>query len=89
MFRTLAAAVVLIATAAPAQVTSYQTNRPAPVKGDADKIVCEKVETLGTRLGAKKLCLTVREWEALRKNDRDETERIQSGTKVCQEVTCS
>lgn len=88
MFRSLAAAVFLAATAAPAQVTSYETNRPAPVKGDADKIVCKKWEKLGSRLAAKKVCLTVREWTARANNDRDETGRIQSGTKVCQTVAC-
>ena len=88
MFRPLAAAIVLVATAAPAQVTSYETSTPAPVKGDADKIVCKKVEKLGSRLAAKKVCLTVREWTARANNDRNETERIQSGTKVCPTVVC-
>lgn len=69
-------------------MTSDQTHKPAPVEGDADKIVCKKVEKIGSRLAAKKVCLTVREWTARANNDRDETGRIQTGTKVCQTVVC-
>lgn len=82
MLRILAASAVLAAVAAPAQVTSYTSNRPAPIQGDADKIVCQKQETLGTRLGAKKLCLTVREWRERQMADRDQTESIQAGTRA-------
>ena len=81
MLKSILLAALLLSAAAPAQVTSYKTNNPAPLKGDANKIVCEKQEKIGTRLGAKKVCLTVAEWNERAKADRDMTERIQSG--VC------
>lgn len=80
MLRKIALVALALSAAAPAQVTSYETNKPAPMKGDPNKIVCEKEETLGTRLGAKKVCLTVSEWNELRQAHRERTEQIQSGT---------
>ena len=88
MFRMLAAAVFVVATTAPAQVTPYTTTTPPAVNGDADKIVCKKVEKIGTRLGARKVCLTVSEWRERELNDREETNRIVSGAKVCKTVEC-
>ena len=89
MLKSLMAMAVLVSAAAPAQVvTSYGTNNPAPIKGDANKIVCQKEETIGTRLGGKKVCLTVAEWQARQQADRDQTERVQSGTRVCSNPPC-
>lgn len=88
MLRFMAASALLFSAAAPAQVTSYRTNNPAPLRGDAHKIVCQKEEQIGTRLGGKKVCLTVAEWEALAKDGRDQTERVQSGTRVCANPPC-
>lgn len=80
MIKILAAAAVLLTTAAPAQVTSYERNNPAPVKGNPNTMVCKKDETLGTRLGARKVCLTVQQWTDKAKEHREFTEKIQSGT---------
>ncbi|HET8535266.1 MAG TPA: hypothetical protein VFL74_06925 [Sphingomicrobium sp.] len=89
MLKSLAAMAVLLSATASAQaVTSYRTNNPAPIKGDANKIVCQKEETIGTRLGGKKVCLTVAEWQARQQADRDQTERVQSGTRVCSNPPC-
>jgi hypothetical protein len=44
---------------------------------DANRIVCKKEEKVGTRLGAKKVCLTVKEWEDLAKGAREDTESWQ------------
>ncbi|HEU4809815.1 MAG TPA: hypothetical protein VFS69_04065, partial [Sphingomicrobium sp.] len=71
------------ASAAPAQpVTSYRAENPPQAKSDADKIVCQKEEKIGTRLGAKKVCMTVAEWEARKAADRDQLERTQSGARA-------
>jgi hypothetical protein len=84
MLKAIAAVALVISATAPAQViTSYQTNNPSSPKGDPNKIVCQKEEKIGTRLGGKKVCLTVAEWEAITKDGRDQAERIQSGTPVC------
>ena len=81
MLKSLAAVALLFAAAAPAQVvTSYKTDNPSQIKGDSDRIVCQKEEKIGTRLGARKVCLTVSEWNDLRAADRERTEEIQAGT---------
>ncbi|HWI76237.1 MAG TPA: hypothetical protein VNS53_04045 [Sphingomicrobium sp.] len=89
MLKQLAALSLLFSVAAPAQViTSYQTNNPSTMKGDPNRIVCQKEETIGTRLGAKKVCLTVAEWQARQRDDRDQTESVQGGTRVCANPPC-
>jgi hypothetical protein len=80
MIRLLAVIAVLLPAPAMGQVTSYATSTPAPVRGDADKIVCKKEETLGTRLGARKICLTVEQWTEKHKEQRAFAEGVQSGT---------
>jgi hypothetical protein len=61
-------------------ITSYRTDKTAEIKGDPERIVCKKEETIGTRLGSKKVCLTVADWNALARENRERTEQIQSGT---------
>ena len=81
MTKTLTIFALVISSAATAQtVTPYKIENAPPAKTDADKIVCKKQETIGTRLGAKKLCLTVGEWDTRAKDDRERTEQIQSAT---------
>lgn len=80
MFRSLALFALVSATAAPAQITTYRTINPAPIKGDPNKLVCQKEETIGTRLGEKKVCMTVSEWNDRKRAQRERTEQIQSGT---------
>ncbi|MFP5329347.1 MAG: hypothetical protein ACLGHC_04325 [Alphaproteobacteria bacterium] len=86
---TLLPALMFVASASPAQVSSYETDRPARVKGDSDKIVCQKEERIGTRLGAKKMCLTVSEWNQRAKIHREQTERMQMGVCVPGEGSCN
>jgi hypothetical protein len=56
------------------------TTQPQPVvvtgdKGpDVNKIVCKSEDTIGSRLGAKKVCLTVQEWKERADFYRDQTE---------------
>jgi invasion protein IalB len=72
---------LMISSAATAQTaTPYRIENAAPAKTDADKIVCKKQEVIGSRLGAKKVCLTVSEWDERAKNDRERTEHVQSST---------
>jgi hypothetical protein len=69
----------LLAAAAPAfaQVTSLQGNNPAPKGQDLNRIVCEVEETTGTRLGARKVCKTVLEWQQMRREQRETVEKFQ------------
>lgn len=87
--RTMLSALVFVATTSTAQVSSYVTDKPAPIKGDPDKIVCQKEEKIGTRLGAKKMCLTVSEWQQRAKVHREQTERLQMGVCTPGEQSCN
>jgi hypothetical protein len=80
MLKAIGLAALTLSAAASAQITSYRTNNPAPLKGDADKIVCEKEEKIGTRLGARKLCLTVSEWNERKRNHQERASQIQAAT---------
>lgn len=80
--RLIVATVMLFGAAAPAQVTSYTGNNPPPLKGDGDRIVCKKQEKIGTRLGARKVCLTVNEWLDREQTHQQQIGRMQSGACV-------
>jgi len=72
--------VLLIAAAPTAALAQAQPSQPQPIvvtgdKGpDANKIVCKTQDTIGSRLGAKKVCLTVQEWKEQADFYRDQTE---------------
>ena len=86
MFRlaSVASVLTLIATPAVAQTTSAAAPAAQQVastdSSDARRIVCKKEESIGSRLGSKKVCLTVKEWEDLSKDSRDATEGWQRQT---------
>jgi hypothetical protein len=73
------ATLTLACSSAGAQV-SYVSNNPPQMKGDPKKVVCEREETIGTRLGARSVCLTVEQWNEKHREQREFTENIQSGT---------
>lgn len=88
MTRLAMAVLVLLAAPATAQVTSLEAaNQPVKIVGDPNRIVCERQESTGTRLGARKVCLTVAEWAEKKREHRETLESIQHfGTSVgCQE----
>jgi len=64
-----------------AQSTSAQSAKavaiPSTDKSDVNRIVCRKEEQIGSRLGGKRLCLTVQEWLDRAQSSREETERVQ------------
>ena len=83
----IAAAALLLGAPAVAQITTMQSNNPAPIKGDPNRMVCEVEQTIGTRLGARKVCKTVHEWQELRMEHRETVAAFeQRNTSVgCQE----
>ena len=84
MTRMIAAALALL-TSPPAfaQVTSIATSNPAPKGGqDLNKIVCEVDQTTGSRLGARKVCKTVLEWQQMRTEQREHVEGVQRNSNV-------
>ena len=56
------------------QAQPVQTNAK---KSDVNKLVCKSQETIGSRLGTKKVCLTVQEWKEQADFYRDQTESWQ------------
>ena len=65
-------AVAQAPAAAPAQATANA--KPAD---NANEMVCQKQEVTGSRLGAKRICMTRSEWADRRLQDRQELERVQ------------
>ena len=56
-------------------------------KGDPNEVVCQKVESIGSRVATKKVCATRAEWEEKRKLDRDAIDQAQRGANgPCQTV---
>jgi hypothetical protein len=51
--------------------------RLAANKSDVNRIVCEAQDTLGTRLGAKKVCMTVGQWVEFENDVKDQTRRLE------------
>lgn len=85
-FAYVTGALMLIAPPAVAQTVPTQAAQaqeiPSTDKSDVNRIVCKKEEKIGTRLGAKKVCLTVKEWQDRASADREETGRVQRDTQM-------
>lgn len=85
---TLAFATSLASSAALSQVVSVESDNAGPRGGqNLNKIVCETESRTGTRLDTRKVCMTLLEWQRLRRDHREGLEAIQrQGTSVgCQE----
>jgi hypothetical protein len=77
---TLAAVALIGATSVSAQSTSLATAKPAETAKDPDKLICERVEQIGTRLGARRVCMTAAQWAEERRVQREATEAVQRNT---------
>lgn len=84
--RTFAVAALVLSTPALSQVVQIETNNPAPRGHDPNRIICEVEQTTGTRLGARSVCKTAREWWQLRTEHRETVDAFeQKNTSVgCQ-----
>ena len=49
----------------------------AGAAGDPTQTICEKVEEIGTRLSAKRVCMTRAEWAEQKRRSREEVEKAQ------------
>ncbi|MFM5916501.1 MAG: hypothetical protein ACKOOL_03095 [Novosphingobium sp.] len=78
----IAAGLFLIASGSPIlAATSNGNGAEATAKSedsDLDKVVCRRVESIGTRLGSKRVCRTKGEWDAQQAADRQNVERTQA-----------
>lgn len=76
-------ALSILTAPALAETPAGATADPAADKqSDVNKIVCKREETIGTRLGAKKVCLTVQEWLERERISKDATGRLQQGAGI-------
>ena len=62
---------------APIALSSPAVAAPEKEK-DPNRMVCQKQEILGSRLGTKRVCKTAAEWKAERDNNRQYIDRAQS-----------
>ena len=73
MMKSLVIAATLLAGAAPASAQTAPADpatdqsTAAPKAKDPNRMICEKVEEIGTRLGGRKVCRTSAEWDAARR----------------------
>ena len=94
VFKVVAAGLLIglgFSSAAGADGTPAGATEPAvstPVAGsammvkDPNRMVCEKVEDIGSRLSAHKVCMTSAEWTEQRRLDRALVDHIQAGSCV-------
>ena len=52
------------------------------VAADPNRKICQEVDTIGTRLGKKKICATAAEWEEKKRQDRDVVDQSQRASQV-------
>ena len=64
-------------SAAPGFSQTQQDGQKSAKQTDPNRIICEKVQETGSRLGAKKVCMTAAQWEEQRRRDREYTQDAQ------------
>ena len=70
----------LLLSAAPALAQTQPAGAPAAAKSNSSRIICEKVEQIGSRLASKRICMTAEQWAERRRMDREALETVQSKT---------
>ena len=68
---------LFVATMAMLPAVASAGDKKADAK-DPNRIVCEKQEELGSRLGSKRVCMTAAEWQQKRLNERQMIDRSQT-----------
>jgi invasion protein IalB len=69
----------LLFAAPPALAQTQASNQPASAAKDKDpnRIICQRVEETGSRVAAKRVCMTAQQWEEKRRGDREYLEDAQ------------
>jgi hypothetical protein len=70
------------ATAPPAAPAAQTSGKPNPL----DKIICKTEDTIGTRLGAHRVCATEREWKEQQEENRTAAQAMQGVGTGCPET---
>lgn len=76
------AGLFLLASGAPVLADTASSSGSQPTaktdEGEQNKTVCRRIESIGTRLGAKRVCRTKGEWDAEQAANRMDLERSQT-----------
>ena len=73
----VATAALFLAAPAIAQTPPATQAPPAAPAKDPNRIICEREDEIGTRLGGKKVCKTAAEWQVERQQQRETVEGVQ------------
>lgn len=71
-------AAVLCLTLVPATSALAQKANQSDDMGDSDRIICKEITKPGTRIAKSRSCHTSAEWADIRRQQKDNTSRIQS-----------
>ena len=68
----------LAATAGFAQPPASAPPAATPDSHDPNEMICQRIQALGSRLTAGRMCMTRAQWEQRRQADRTDAERAQT-----------
>ena len=74
MLKSIPIALLLVTSVPVAAQVQQPDSQTVSKKTDLDRIVCEKEEQIGSRLGARKVCKTVRQWQEQRRIQQEEVQ---------------
>lgn len=82
MLKSFVIVISSVALAVPAAAQTAPADPAAPPAAqpklkDPNRMICEREEELGSRLGGKKICRTALEWQQWRQQNRDQVENWQ------------
>lgn len=88
MFKCMSIAAIALMTAVPASAQITFDDTPAAPGANAKdpkagKLICERVEEVGSRVAAKKVCLTAAQWQERRRQESElvrDTQRQNTST---------
>ena len=66
------------AVAQTAHTSATQSDSAVLSSDEANKVICKREKVSGSRLAAKKVCMTAAEWERQRRDDQQMAEQVQS-----------
>jgi len=67
----------LLVAGAPALAQNQPNPPPTKQQPDPDRIICEKIQETGSRLSARRVCLTAQQWDEQRRRDREAVQDAQ------------
>ena len=67
-----------VAATMPGSAVQSADNPTKEASADSDKLICKRDKVSGSRLSARKVCMTAAEWERQRIEDRQAVEKIQT-----------